>query len=395
MTKYADLIHLLRDCSDQSTSVLSVLSPILKDKTDILNFYNISYEDQAEGISINLTAQPMKIFKSKASAVKYLKESDFSSDIIVLEEDVDNPECKDIEYIAAKEPHSCTRLFENVEYSFKFKKLFLDKGIASYNDESRNILIFLSNKHGRLHVNYSNEWSSEFYDNDNDVKHQYQELEKKINLKSDYEEFFKESLIDYAKNVPEEYLRMTKSLRNIKHIVESASRNFELYKHNFSFSDFKKELNEDKEKYLKDYQSNLSDFLSKIASMPIQFGVYIHLMVRFSEELLPIVATTIIILSWSIFKVITVNRILENVKEFKENFQKDLDILVEKSGIDESEVKTVRCQVSQKFDKSIKLINIYKIFVVIFSISVLFICMLFIYRLLMQELATIMEQNLC
>jgi len=382
MLKYADLIHLLRGCSDQSTSDLAVLSPQLRDEKCVLDSFNLIYEEQAEGISIDLTKQPMKIFKSKASAVKYLKESDFLSDIIVLEEDVSNPECKDIEYIAANEPRSCTWLFENVEYSFKFKKLFLDKGIASYNDESLNRLIFLSSKHGRLHVIYSNEWMSDFHDSDNDVRRQYQELNNKINLNRDYEDFFKESLVEYAKAVPEENIRLARSLKNIRHIVESASRNFELYKHNFSFSEFKKELNEDKEKYLKDYQSNLSDFLSKVASMPIQFGVYIYLMIRFSEDLLPIMATTIIILFWSLFKVVTVNRILENVEDFKLKFQIDLDLLLEKSGIDESEVKKDRDQVSRKFDKSITLIKSYRVFVAVFSICALFICAQFIVEII-------------
>jgi hypothetical protein len=359
-----------------------VLSPQLRDEKCVLDSFNLIYEEQAEGISIDLTKQPMKIFKSKASAVKYLKESDFLSDIIVLEEDVSNPECKDIEYIAANEPRSCTWLFENVEYSFKFKKLFLDKGIASYNDESLNRLIFLSSKHGRLHVIYSNEWMSDFHDSDNDVRRQYQELDNKINLNRDYEDFFKESLVEYAKAVPEENIRLARSLKNIRHIVESASRNFELYKHNFSFSEFKKELNEDKEKYLKDYQSNLSDFLSKVASMPIQFGVYIYLMIRFSEDLLPIMATTIIILFWSLFKVVTVNRILENVEDFKLKFQIDLDLLLEKSGIDESEVKKDRDQVSRKFDKSITLIKSYRVFVAVFSICALFICAQFIVEII-------------
>ena len=247
---------------------------------------------------------------------------------------------------------SCSRLFDNLEYYFKFKKLFLDKGIASYNDEAFNRLIFLSNKHGRLHITSNNEWVEDFYDSDNDLKRQYQELEKKINASKDYEDFFKESLIEYAKAIPEENLRFVKTLKNIKHIIESASRNYELYKHNFSFAEFKKELDEDKEKYLKDYQSSLSDFLSKIASMPIQFGVYIYLMVRFGNELLPISATAILILVWSCFKVMTVNRILENVEYLKSKFQNDLKVLIQKSGIDKAELESDESQVVERFGKT-------------------------------------------
>jgi len=148
---------------------------------------------------------------------------------------------------------------------------------------------------------------------------------------------------------------------------------------NFSFAEFKKQLNEDKEKYLKDYQSNLSDFLSKISSMPIQFGVYIYLMVRFSEELLPITATAILVLAWSFFKIMTVNRILENVVYLKSKFQRDLGALVEKSGIDK--VESDRVQVVEKFSKSISLIKGYRLFVAIFSICALSICIHFIIKI--------------
>jgi hypothetical protein len=232
-----------------------------------------------------------------------------------------------------------------------------------------------------VHVVCNNEWVEDFYDGENDLKRQFLDLEKKIVANKYYEDFFKESLIEYAKAIPEENLRFVKLLINIKHIIESASRNFELYKNNFSFAEFKKQLNEDKEKYLKDYQSNLSDFLSKIASMPIQFGVYIYLMVRFSEELLPITATAILVLSWSLFKIMTVNRILENVVYLKSKFQRDLGALVEKSGIDESEVESDRVQVLEKFSKSISLIKGYRLFVAIFSVCVLAICIHFIIKI--------------
>jgi len=381
MSKYSELIRALRDCSDQSKSDLKILSKDIQEHIAILDKFNVKYETQAEGLSIDLSDQPVKIFKSKESAVKYIRESDFSSDIFVIEEDVSNPECPDVEFVAVGDPQSCSRLFDNLEYYFKFKKLFLNKDIASYNDEALNRLIFLSNKHGRLHITSNNEWVEDFYNNDNDLRRQYQELEKKISASKDYEDFFKESLIEYAKAIPEENLRLVKSLKNIKHIIESASRNFELFKHNFSFAEFKKELDEDKEKYLKDYQSSLSDFLSKIASMPIQFGAYIFLIMRFGDELLPLTATAFLIASWSLFKVMAVNRIIENVEYLQSKFKNGLDTLIKKSGIDKAEVETDERQIVEKFGKSISLIKGYRLFVIVFSICALAICAQFIFTM--------------
>ena len=188
MSKYSELIRVLRDCSDQSKADLKVLSKSLQAKTVILDSFDIKYEIQAEGISIDLSDQSIKIYKSKESAVKYLKESDCSSDIIVIEPDANNPECQDIEFVMDGDPQSCSRLFVNSRYYFKFKKLLLDSDIASYNDEAFNRLIFLSNKHGRLHVNCNNEWIEDFYDSENDLKRQFYELEKKVVANNEYED---------------------------------------------------------------------------------------------------------------------------------------------------------------------------------------------------------------
>lgn len=108
--------------------------------------------------------------------------------------------------------------------------------------------------------------------------------------------------------------------------------------------------------------------------MPIQFGVYIYLMVRFGNELLPISATAILIFVWSCFKVMTVNRILEDVEYLKSKFQNDLKVLIQKSGIDKAELESDERQVVERFGKTICLIKGYRLFVIIFTVCALAIC---------------------
>ncbi len=148
---------------------------------------------------------------------------------------------------------------------------------------------------------------------------------------------------------------------------------------NFSFAEFKQQLDEDKEKYLKEYQSNLSDFLFKIASMPIQFGVYIYLTIRFGEELVPILGTMILIISWSCFTVFSVNRIVENVKYLKNKFESDFSMMLEQSGIEKAVVETDRNQIVSRLNKAIYLIKSYMGIVVIFSICIIVFCGYFIF----------------
>ncbi len=298
---------------------------------------------------------------------------DFSSDILVIEKGGGG---EDVVY---ENGELTSKLFENILYFHEFKRLFIDDEIASYHDEVARKIIFLSPKHGRLDVGYTEASVEEFYEADNDLENQFKAIELKITQNDEYKNFFRESFIEVSKNLSPEDTRFVKSLVRIKHIAESATRNYELYQHNFSFAEFKQQLDEDKEKYLKEYQSNLSDFLFKIASMPIQFGVYIYLTVRFSEELVPILATIVLIISWSCFTVFSVNRIVENVKYLKNKFESDFSMMLKQSGIEKSEVEMDRKQIVSRLDKAIHLIQGYMGIVVIFSICIVAFCGYFIF----------------
>ena len=372
MSKYSELLTLLRDCSDQSDDDLKILSRSLYEVEAKLEEYSVNYEKQGEGISIDLSVQAFKIYKNRADAVRRLSPNDFSSDILVIEKGIGGEE------VVYENGESESKLFENILYFHEFKMLFIDAAIASYHDEVARKIIFLSSKQGRLDVEYSEHWIEEFYETDNGLKNQLEAIKSKIAADSEYKSFFRESFVDYSKTLPNVGSRFTKSLASIKHIVESATRNYELYQHNFSFAEFRKELDEDKEKYLKEYQSNVSDFLFKIASMPIQFGVYIWLVLRFSEQLLPMFAITIVIAAWTCFTLYSVNIILGNVKYVKNKFISDFSMMLEKSGIDEAEVKGDRDQIVDKFKKSILLIKGYWVFVLIFSLCVILLCLFFL-----------------
>lgn len=372
MSKYSELLTLLRDCSDQSDNELKILSNSLSGMEATLDECNVNYEKQAEGILIDLSVQAFKIYKNRAAAVRYLGPDDFSSDIVVIEKGIGGEE------VVYENGESESKLFENILYFHKFKKMFIDDEIASYHDEVARKIIFLSSKHGRLDVGYKEDSIEEFYETDNDLENQFKAIDSKITENDEYKNFFRESFIGESKNLSPEGTRFIKSLSIITHIAESATRNYELYQHNFSFAEFKQQLDEDKEKYLNEYQSNLSDFLSKIASMPIQFGVYIYLVHRFFEQFLPMLLITIVIVAWSSFTLYSVTLILGSVKYLKNKFIYDFSMMLEKSGIDETEVENDREQIVDKFKKSIYLIKSYWAFVFIFSFCVVAFCIFFL-----------------
>lgn len=138
------------------------------------------------------------------------------------------------------------------------------------------------------------------------------------------------------------------------------------------------DLEKEQEKYFKDYQSTISDFLSKVASMPLQFGAYIFLVSRFTDEFLPLLATFILIISWSIFTVLSINQMLDNTIYLKEKFNSNFDDLLQKSKIPPDNIKAQRNEVDEKFRKTIKIIKSYKIIEIIFTVCILIICFYFI-----------------
>lgn len=377
MSKYSKLLTLLRDRSDQSQDALKILIAPEEGDQVTLAECGIRYEQQAEGFLIDCVAQTFKIFKTKASAVRFLGPNDFSVDIVVLEK------ANDGENIVYENNSSESKFFENILYVHKFKELFIDDSIASYHDELSHKIIFLSAKHGRLDVGYNKDLVEEFYDQDHDLEHQFNGIESTIIEDSQYKDFFRESFIEFSKNLPDEHTRFIQSLASIRHIAESAARNHELYKHNFSFAEFKRQLDEDKKEYFKEYQSNLSDFLLKIASMPIQFGVYIFLISRHSKEIFQVLAITALIITWSWFTVSLTNSILENIKYLKGKFMNEFSRMLQQSGIDEAEVKQDQNQIVDRFNRIINLLKGYRATVIIFSLCAVAFCW-FLYMELQQ-----------
>ncbi len=373
MSKYTQLLELIRNRTDQSQDPLKIVFEPSGGDKEVLEACGVKYKEPTEGISIDLSKeiQGFWIFKNKASGLRYLGLEDFSSDIIVVEESHNG---KDLIYENGK---SESKFFENVLYFHKFKSLIIESKIASYYDELNENMIFLSATHGRLDTSCTITWFEEFYDYDNQLENQFKLIQKKINEDDQFKDFLKESFVECVTNLSDEKT-LLKSLEKIKHIVESASRNYELYRHKFSFAEFKKQLDEEKEKYFKEYQSNLSDFLSKTASMPIQIGVYIFLIDRFSGNGWLMAVTFILIAGWSYFTVFCIDQILDNIKYLKDQFKIKFCKMLDESGINKMEVKENEEQINKKFVNSINLMTRYKWIIIVFSICALFFCVYFI-----------------
>jgi len=349
--KLKKLAQTLKDCSDTSTDPLKVVSNILD--TNILDKLEIRYENQAEGIYIDLSGQAYNIYKNKQDALLYFVDSSKSSLIIENE----------LIYIADYEVPS---FFENLIYSQKIQELMYEKKIISYRDGASKKYIFLSEQIGKVEVEYKQK-SIRFLNGEYDLSNLYTKLELKF-TETEYLGFFRDNFLKKVNEINNINSRFYEALIDIHSIFENANREFELYKNKFSFDQFHSDLKKEKEKYIKNIQENLSEFLSKVNALPVQFGVYILLVFRFQDEIIPLFATVILIVSWSAFSFFSLTTMRKTINFLERKFKYVFEKISEESGIDEDVLVQDKQEVENKISDIKNMICWYKWVVVIFSL---------------------------
>ena len=350
------LLQTLVDCDDQSTDALKILSRKL-DKS-ILSKNEITFEEQAEGIVLDLSIQNILIYKNKQDAVTYIKIDDEEKTILIIEEQ-----------LVYKTGLKSNCFFSNLFFSIKIKNLFLRSKIVSYHDEINKKLIFLSEQIGKVEVGYKNQLL-DFCNGNYDLS--YENINTKFNEK-EYLSFFRDNFIKTAKEYDNSANRFYLALMRISIIFENSNREFELYKNKFSFEKFHSNLEKEKEKYIKDIQENLFEFQSKVNSLPIQFGVYIFLVFRFQNGIIPLIAVIILIITWSVFTLYLLNIMKKGVDHTKQKIVHVFEQISKKSGINVSNDKIEIDNIILKIQRGIKwfrcIIIIFSIILITFSCS--------------------------
>ena len=345
------LAQVLKACSDSSTDPLKIVSDNLD--TNILDELEVIYESQSEGVSIDLYNQTCKIYKNKQDVITYFDYSDRST--LIIEDE--------IFYI---ENISLPTFFENLIFSKKIQDLMIEKEIISYHDGANKKYIFLSEHIGKVEVGFKNQLLV-FFDSEYALSDLYRKLVDRFN-ESEYLSFFRDNFIKIAKDIDNVDDRFYKTLIKIQNIIDNSNREFELYKNKFSFEQFHSDLKKEKEKYIKNIQENLSEFLSKVNALPVQFGVYILLIFRFQDEIIPLIATVILIISWSAFSFFSLSTMRKTINFLERKFNNVFNKISEESGIDEEVLSQDRKEVSSKISDIKSMICWYKWIVIVFSL---------------------------
>lgn len=357
------LLILLSKSQDLSSDELTFLSNDLVNDTELLKELSIKFENVSEGIAINLSQQPVLIYKTKADCIKHFQPN-IDKEIIVIKDG-----------IIYDKSTTCDVFFENLIYAQKIQKLVEDKEVISFNDKVNKKYFLLSEKNGKIEIGYKNK-QLKFYENNYNLKKIYDSMES--NLSKEYIAFFRDNIIKSVEEKKEVDDRFFYLLSNLELIIEKTDREYKLFLHKFSFEEFYSKLEEERDKYFKSLQDSLSDFLSKVNSLPIQFGVYIYLLFRFEKEIYPLLIASTIIIIWSLFSYFSISTMKKSINNLSQRFENVFKKISEKSGIDLESLEKEKNGVNDRL-KNIKILTtLYQIVVVVFTIGFLILACYFI-----------------
>ena len=366
-----EILDLFYNCSDLKENEDSkILSAALLEHENTLEKLGIRYEKQKEGILIELLKQDFLLYKDKKSCLKYFEPPTHPKDILII---------KDKEFYSVQELDSFQSVFfENIIYFYKIFELIsnLNNEVISYLNTTKKEMILLSEKMGKFEVGYKNR-TLDFFNGAHQLQTAYNTIKQKIENK-EYASFFKNNIIKTIKDESDVDNRFLILLERLENIIQNTNREFELFKHKFSFDEFNSKFIEEKYKYFKNVQDVLSDMHSKINTLPIQFGVYIFLIFRFETNPFPLAISFIIVLIWSILSYNTALSVKKFITFLKQRFDENYNIIKEKSGLKEEDIRNEKEKLNERIENIFCLIKWYRIAIVTFGLFCMFLCGYFI-----------------
>lgn len=368
------LLTLLSQSNNTSSDALTFVSNDLLNNKSLLTELSINFDESGEGIVINLAIQSILIYKTKADCIKYFQKN-VDKDILIIQDKIFHNQS------------DTSTFFENLIYSQKIKKIIEEKEVISFHDKLAKKFILLSEKNGKMEVGYESKFLK-FYDENNNLKKLYDFLQINLNS-SEYIAFFRDNIIKSIEDKKEVDERFIQLLCKLENIIEKTDREYKLFLSKFSFDEFNSKLEEERDKYFKSLQDSLSDFLSKVNSLPIQFGVYIYLLFRFEKELYPLLIVSIIIIVWSLFSYFSISTMKKSIGNLAHRFENVFKKISEKSGIDLETLEKEKNGINDRLNNIKVLTSLYQIVVVVFTIGFLAMACFFIAQIFPEKVDSI------
>lgn len=356
MKNLEELIAVLRKAlkNDTSNNTREIVSISDLSLITVLNGYGINYEilNETKNIKIFLDSPTIIIFKTIEDAV--------------LTEPNPNLEKK---YACLSPNINQEIIFENIISFFKMRDIINNEKLVDFNDKGKKISYFLSPDYGKIDIDYKVDITKKIFYS---TKHNFNfyKLNNLLNQES-YKEFFKNSICKFLSENDNKTLY--KILEHLNFLIDKSENDLNLYKHNFSFDEFKKDFDKDLSDEMKRMQDLVFNFHGKISTIPLQFGAFVYLLSNVKDNKSLLALASIIIICWTIFNHQVTAKTFSNIQDLENGIKVKMESLIAKSGLDKKEIDNRNSFLFKEIFNLKKLLSLYQIFYIVVTLIFLII----------------------
>jgi len=251
--------------------------------------------------------------------------------------------------------------------------------------DSRRIVFTTLKKEGKLTISFTPSGLNLPYDIH--LKENFGRLKLAFEDSSkNFPKFIKSELISHLSKYHVKD-RMVKLLENLVGILNLAEQNFEIYLHDLSLENLKKDYIEHKNKYFNQSREILSKLTNQVIGLPVTIAASVFSTYKVSDSISTLIIILFVFLLYSTYSIFLLKLQKDDIRDLKATFEKDYHSLKESTFFikfkDElADFEIAKNQISGRFKHLLTGIDIYY---VLFSASVL----AFIIYVLMQMLVPI------
>lgn len=335
-----------------------------------LNHNQIKYEESLDSnILINLRKSQIgiKIFFDRNYFLKDFNLNTLNEDFAILVYEKTYIIYLHLEktFLTAFSTKKSNKLVENTVSYLRLKERFAK--IADYQNTANNEMVFYSSSRGIFKLKYPN-ISPHF---GMEINRKVEDLISKLES-SDFKIFLVNEFFDFLKGSKN---HMKDLIINIESIVSSAERNHQLYLKNFSFDEFRNQLQYEKSKYFENIREILGKVLNQLISIPISVSAVVFTVYRIEDIFL----LSIVFLGYLAYLFFFIKFQLIyyfDIQEISKDFQKDFKKISINSGLPKEDINPEKKKIQRRIS-NLKMIIIF----LIILISLLSLCLsIFIFK---------------
>lgn len=348
---------------DEYEIVLSSPEEVINTKR-LLDSFNIKYTD-LQNLSLYVTLKPNTLnvlfFYDEHEFLKDYDSKNFSDFVILKYE-------KSFLYFsfAKKESYNASGLIHDnfVPNTLSYIKLLdrlMSSTFADYLNNISNEIIFYTSAKGVYKLKYPIVRPRLY------LEFALEEIVENVIKKMENQEFvhfFKNEIMDSI-NISQEK-PIIQLVTHLSQITDAALRNYEIYKKNFSFEVFNDKLQTEKNKYFGSLREILGKILTQLVGIPISISASLFATYNIKDNLvLMIIVFSFLTYNCFLFYILVLY--LKDVNEIQSDFRKDFNLIVEKSGLKEEDIKIEKVRIEERINNIKMTISIFGVCLIILA----------------------------